>query len=101
MDGARKQGGQRAAGAGAILWGGKMQHPMAGELARAIEAGWHLTWKAVRRRLNKAADEVATEGVRWAHDLLKQGHKQPQVRVQWFADSSGQEKGHRWTNKAD
>ena len=38
----------------------RMQSVMAHELAGALEAGWQLTWKAVRRRLNKAADEVFT-----------------------------------------
>jgi hypothetical protein len=29
-------------------------------LRQASEAGWTLTWQAVRRRLNKAADRLAT-----------------------------------------
>ena len=31
--------------------------------------GWTLTWRAVRRRLNQAADELATIGVTWAGQL--------------------------------
>ena len=36
--------------------------------------GWLLTWQAVRRRLNKAADRLATLGVFWAEALRRAGH---------------------------
>ena len=36
--------------------------------------GWSLTWQAVRRRLNKAADRLATIGVFWAEALRRAGH---------------------------
>eukprot|EP00959_Pyramimonas_sp_CCMP1952_P010674 223598-Pyramimonas_sp.AAC.1 len=42
-------------------------------LRQASEAGWTLTWQAVRRRLNKAADRLATLGVFWADALRRAG----------------------------
>eukprot|EP00959_Pyramimonas_sp_CCMP1952_P408876 8568600-Pyramimonas_sp.AAC.1 len=38
-------------------------------LRQASDSGWALTWQAVRRRLNKAADRLATLGVFWASAL--------------------------------
>ena len=61
-----------------------MHQPLAEALATAAEKGWSLRWRAVRRRLNKAADEVATEGVWWAQRLAAQGVTAPQTRVMWF-----------------
>ena len=37
-----------------------MQAHLDTPLADAAEAGWRLSWQAVRRRLNKAADNGAT-----------------------------------------
>ena len=37
----------------------EMQAHLDGPLADAAEAGWRLTWQAVRRRLNAAADRIA------------------------------------------
>ena len=46
---------------------------LAAPLAAAAEGGWRLTWIAVRRRLNAAADELATSAVRWASSLRAGG----------------------------
>ncbi len=40
----------------------------------AVE-GWHVTWHAVRRRLNQAADGCATAGVLWAAHLAHCGRR--------------------------
>ena len=61
-----------------------MHRPLADALAIAAEGGWHLRWRAVRRRLNKAADAVATEAVLWAHKLRAQGHTEPNRHTEWF-----------------
>ena len=53
--------------------------PMADALASAAEQGWALRWRAVRRRLNKAADEVATAAVRRAHVLRAAGDLRPEI----------------------
>ena len=62
----------------------EMHRPMAGPLATCAEKGWQIKWRAVRRRLNKAADAVATEGVEWAHRLLKQGISAVRIRIERF-----------------
>ena len=41
-----------------------------GRIGALLSRGWQLTWRAVRRRLNRAADARATGGVRWAGALL-------------------------------
>ena len=61
-----------------------IHRPLATALAEAAEKGWTVHWRAVRRRLNKAADAGATEAVLWAHRLRKQGATQPEVHVEWF-----------------
>ena len=61
-----------------------MHQPLADAIANAAEKGWALKWRAVRRRLNKAADEVATEGVHWAHRLQQIGVCEPRTHVEWF-----------------
>ena len=53
-------------------------------LSQAARAGWVLDWQAVRRRLNKAADAMATEAVHWAHKLRAQGCLQPTLAFEWF-----------------
>ena len=40
---------------------------------RPLAEGGALTWQAVRRRLNVAADRLAALGVFWAHALAKNG----------------------------
>ena len=44
-----------------------------GRLGALLCRGWTLTWRAVRRRLNSAADALATGGVLWAGALLGWG----------------------------
>ena len=53
-------------------------------LRNALQQGWQLTWQAVRRRLNRAADALATEGLRWAAQLRQLGDLNMQVRVSWL-----------------
>ena len=45
--------------------------------------GWRLTWQAVRRRLNKAADALATLGVFWADALRQAGHTAVATWIVW------------------
>ena len=52
-------------------------------LAPLAARGWTLTWQAVRRRLNQAADRLATLGVFWAEVLRRQGHTQMRQHVVW------------------
>ena len=40
---------------------------------KVSDAGWVLEWQAVRRRLNKQSDELATRGVFWAAERRDQG----------------------------
>ena len=61
-----------------------MHGPLAAALARAAEKGWHLSWTAVRRRLNEAAAAAATSAVHWAHQLRQQGHTDPVTHIEWF-----------------
>eukprot|EP00959_Pyramimonas_sp_CCMP1952_P259266 5420254-Pyramimonas_sp.AAC.1 len=42
-------------------------------LRQASGAGWTLTWQAVRRRFNRAADRLAILGVFWADALRRAG----------------------------
>ena len=46
---------------------------LAAPLAAAAERGWSLTWLAIRRRLNEAADALATSTVCWAARLRDGG----------------------------
>ena len=61
-----------------------MQGLLAPALAQTAEKGWHLSWTAVRRRLNKAADAAATAAVLWAHRLRRAGHTRPVTTVDWL-----------------
>ena len=61
-----------------------MHKPLSAALADAAERGWQLLWRAVRRRLNHAADAAATEAVERAHRLKAQGRSEPHVEIQWF-----------------
>ena len=45
--------------------------------------GWTLTWQAVRRRLNKGSDSLATLGVLWADRLKQAGIEAMQTWVVW------------------
>ena len=42
-------------------------------LTLVLAQGWAVSWRAVRRRLNKEADRVATGGVMWAGVVNEQG----------------------------
>ena len=52
-------------------------------LSHAQQHGWLLSWQAVRRRFNEAADELATAGIAWAHELYRQGHSALQHFTVW------------------
>ena len=62
----------------------QMQAQLETALAATLSQGWHLTWQAVRRRLNQAADALATEGVLWAKDLAVQGDTNISTRTTWL-----------------
>ena len=47
------------------------------------ERGWQLNWIAIRRRLNKAADRLATLGVFWAARLKAAGSNAVTVWTVW------------------
>ena len=47
------------------------------------ERGWLLNWIAIRRRLNKAADRLATLGVFWAARLKAAGSNTVSVWTVW------------------
>ena len=51
-------------------------------LGALLARGWHIEWRAVRRRLNKAADRLATAGVQWAGSLPA-GQDQRELRLTW------------------
>ena len=46
-------------------------------------SGWTLTWQAVRRRLNKVADRLATIGVFWAEALRRSGVLTTRTHIVW------------------
>ena len=56
-------------------------------LADLAVEGWKVTWHAVRRRLNQAADGCATAGLLWAAHLVASGPTATTVYIQW-RDSS-------------
>ena len=53
-------------------------------LARVLDRGCILEWQAVRRRLNKQSDELATRGVFWAADLRDTGETDLACSVSWL-----------------
>jgi hypothetical protein len=59
-------------------------------LADLAVEGWDVTWVAVRRRLNRAADACATAALHWAAHLASEpGHSSsvdPKIFVQWRDD---------------
>ena len=55
-------------------------------LARVLDKGCILEWQAVRRRLNKQSDELATRGVFWAAELRDQGLTSLTHTIQHLAD---------------
>ena len=62
-----------------------LQAQMELALAPLAQRGWTLQWHAVRRRLNKAADRLATLGVFWAACLRRHGHERTSVYTVWHA----------------
>ena len=58
-------------------------------LAPLTARGWQLSWVAIRRRLNKAADRLATLGVFWAARLREQGDTATRTWIVWHQDSVG------------
>ena len=52
-------------------------------LARLASGGWRVSWQAVRRRSNMAADAEATDGVFWAARLRRDGVLARRWRVRW------------------
>ena len=51
-------------------------------LGALLSRGWRLEWRAVRRRLNRAADRLATAGVQWASSLVE-GRATGEYRLTW------------------
>ena len=60
-----------------------MQGLLGPTISRLESAGWALDWRAVRRRLNSAADSVATTGVYAAARLAIQGLLSPALHTVW------------------
>ena len=60
-----------------------LQAQMEHGLQRLSAAGWTLRWQAVRRRLNRAADTLATLALAWASSLYALGHRSVQVFTIW------------------
>ena len=66
-------------------------HPAGSDGARVGPTGTarlYITMAAVRRRLNKAADRLATLGVFWAACLRRQGLAQVTTHTVWHTSSS-------------
>ena len=53
-------------------------------LGEVLAGGWRLRWQAVRRRLNTAADGLATEGLQWAAQLRRRGDAALRLQVEWL-----------------
>ena len=62
----------------------QMQAHLEDAIGSALAEGWVLDWQAVRRRLNRAADRLATRGVEWAARLSRQGRGSLAVTTTWF-----------------
>ena len=60
-----------------------MQAHLEPNLATTLARGWRLAWQAVRRRLNQAADSLATAGTRWARTLLDQSVHEVRAHTSW------------------
>ena len=58
-------------------------------LAPLTARGWQLSWVAIRRRLNKAADRLATLGVFWAARLRALGDTATRTWVVWHQGNAG------------
>ena len=57
-----------------------MAGPLHTSLTKVAVVGHSLTWIAVRRKHNKAADALATEALQWAADLRDRGSLAQTVR---------------------
>ena len=69
---------------------GAHMHGLVGPMLSSLHSqGWTLDWRAVRRRLNAAADEVATDAVHMAAGRAAQGLWQPHIVFDRFPASSG------------
>ena len=66
-----------------------MQAHLELSLGNVLAQGWPLTWQAVRRRLNTAADTLATAGVQWAARLADAGQYATQTQIQWCDHTNG------------
>ena len=53
-------------------------------IAELESRGWTLDWLPVRRRLNSAADAVATAAVFQAATLAEAGKFDPVITTQWY-----------------
>ena len=60
-----------------------LQAQMEHGLQRLATAGWTLIWQAVRRRLNRAADALATLALAWASALFADGCRSVQTFTLW------------------
>ena len=60
-----------------------LQAQMELSLAPLAQRGWALQWHAVRRRLNKAADRLATLGVFWAAVLARSDDARTRTHTVW------------------
>eukprot|EP00959_Pyramimonas_sp_CCMP1952_P318553 6665433-Pyramimonas_sp.AAC.1 len=56
---------------------------MESALSQAEDRGWVLSWQAVRRRLYKAADSLATLGVFWADKFHSDGETAVRTHIKW------------------
>ena len=65
-----------------------LQAQMELALGPLAQRGWRLQWQAVRRRLNKAADRLATLGVFWAEALRRRGASGTHTHIVWHHSSS-------------
>ena len=65
-----------------------LQAQMELALGPLAQRGWRLQWHAVRRRLNKAADRLATLGVFWAEALRRQGIRGVRTHIVWHTSST-------------
>ena len=63
-----------------------MQSHLEVALAAILDAGWQVSWQAVRRRLNQNADELATCGVYWADRLRDRGELDILTSVDWLVE---------------
>ena len=60
-----------------------LQAQMELALGPLAQRGWRLQWHAVRRRLNKAADRLATLGVFWAEAVRRGGGRGVRTHIVW------------------